>query len=218
MEAIHIEVEARTKCGTASNRRLRSGGFIPAVVYTEGEQAKSLQVEAQQYRRIVLGKGATQLFTFKSKTKELDGLLTLIKETQIDPVKNAVLHVDFYAVTEGHRLTLTVPIVLTGECMPVKLGDAILNHQMHELEIECLPTDIPTAITVDISQLTLGHSIHARDVTLPPNVELKTDPDMTVVSAIHKKDEVEEAAAPVETIVGDGAPEAKTEEGSEGAE
>lgn len=194
MEAIEVTVESRVEVGSLATKRLRNQGFVPGVIYTEGHEAKALMVEATQFRKQIKGKGSTQLFKLQSKDKELNGLLAFIKSAQHEPLQGRVIHIDFYSVTEGHKITIRVPVMLIGECFPVKQKEAILNQLVHEVEIECLPTEIPSGLNIDITPLTLGHSLHARDIQLPTGVMLKEDPDSPIVSALHKK---EEEAAPV---------------------
>lgn len=194
MEAIEVTVESRIDLGSLATKRLRNQGFVPAIIYTEGQEAKALMVEATQFRRQIQGKGSTQLFKLQSKDKDLNGLLAFIKSAQHEPMQGRVIHIDFYSVTEGHKITIRVPVMLIGECVPVKQKEAILNQLVHEVEIECLPTEIPSGLNIDITTLTLGHSLHARDIQLPAGVMLKEDPDAPIVSALHKK---EEEAAPV---------------------
>lgn len=209
MEPREIVVELRSQVGTGHVNRLRRAGQLPAVVYSEGKSALSLVVNHHGFQRATAGAGGTQLYRFKSTEKNLDGLLTLIKDMQIEPLKQKVLHVDFLSLTQGHRIVLTVPVQLTGVCVPVKLGEAILNHTVYEIEVECLPSNIPNVLTVDISSLIEGHSLHVGDIVLPEGVELVTDPEISVVSVLAKREEeptttaAPEAAAAVATPAGE---------------
>src|SRR5262249_34105776 len=141
------------------------------------------------------------------------------KSVQMEPVKEKVLHVDFLSVHEGHRITVTVPIELTGEAEAVKLGLMILNQTLYEAELECLPTEIPDSLVVDISNLTPGHTIHAREIPLPENARLKSDADLTVVTLLERSEE-EVAPAPVaaEAAAAEGAAAAGAPVAAEGAE
>lgn len=194
MSAKTLNVEQRDAVGSSAMQRLRKKGYIPGVVYSEGKPAQPLAVEALHFQKTITGSGSTQLYKFKSKATTLDGLSILIKAMQFEPVKSQVLHIDFFSVSEGHKITVTVPIELTGDAPGVKQGDLILNQATHELEVECLPNIIPDKIQVDLSNLEEGHSIHAADVALPEGVILKSDPSLTIVSTITKK--AEEVIAP----------------------
>lgn len=203
MEALEITIEERTELGTRAGERMRKAGRIPAVVYSGGKPARLVSVDLTDYRKTIRGNGPTQLFKFKSKEQALSGKLALVKEVQVEPIKDTVLHLDFLALEEGHRITIAVPVKLVGESPSVKAGEAVLNFSLHELEIECLPTEIPRSLPIDISTLTIGHSLHAGDVPLPAGAKLKSDKSLAIVGVAHKKEEVletkpAEAAAPVE--------------------
>lgn len=195
MDIITLQVEPRADVGKIANKGLRKSGFIPAVVYAEGQPSKQLAINLLHFQNAARNTRSTQLFKFESKEAALNGLTTLIKAMQLEPIKDRVVHIDFLAVTEGHRITVTVGLELVGECPAVKLGEAILNQTAHELEVECLPTEIPASLKVDISQLQAGYSIHAGDIPLPPNVALASDPEMTIVGAITKREEAAEQSA-----------------------
>lgn len=194
MEAIEITVEERSEKGKGSGNRLRRSGKVPAVVYAGGKPSQMVVLDQIEFNRQIDGKRLGQLYKFKSSSKELGGQLALVKEIQMEPIKDKVLHLDFIAVDALKPIKVTVALETTGESPSVKLGEAVLNVSVHEIEIECLPTSIPSSIAVDISQLTLGTSIHARDLKLPEGVTLRSDPELTLVSAIQKR--AEEEAAP----------------------
>lgn len=210
MELIELEVRSRDEKGSSAASRLRRAGNIPAVVYSEGSDAQILTVDAHSYSRRIEGKGASQLFRFKSDTPQLDGLMTLVKSVQRDPIKGSVLHVDFLSVHEGHRITVTIPIEVIGEPVAVKHGESLLNQTLYEVDIECLPTAIPEFISVDVSAMNEGDAIHLSDIALPAGVELVSDPELAVLSVIAKRMEEEAVAAP--TAVEGAAPEAAAAE------
>lgn len=199
METRTLVVEERTEIGTRNMRRMRIGGNVPAVVYSEGKPSTRLRLNAHSYLLAVRGCRPTQIFKFESKASELNGKMALIKSVQIEPVKGSVLHVDFIAIDEKHRVTVTVPVELYGESLAIKENRAILNQNEYEVEVECLPAAIPNALRLNISELKEGGSLHASDVELPEGVKLKSTPSITMVSAISKKaleaEEAREAAA-----------------------
>lgn len=202
METLNLNVESRTETGKGAMKRLRSSGLIPGVVYSEGKEAHPVSLVEREYLRVVEGKSSTQLFEFTSNVEALKGVLVLVKDVQREPIKDKIVHVDFLSLHAGHRVTLTVHIEFVGESQAVKQGAAILNISAHEIEIECLPREIPEKVIVDISKLAVGDSVHASDIALPEGVVLKSDPKLNIVSAIEPKEEevkpvVEAAAAPV---------------------
>lgn len=195
MEPRELEVEVRESSGSAAMRRLRNTGKIPAVVYSESLQAVSLVLDDHGYRMATRGVGRTQLFKLKSADGGLNGLMTIIKEVQIEPLKGKVLHVDLVALSAGHTLTVSVPVKLIGECAAVKEHRALLNQNEYEIEVECLPDQIPGELEIDITPLKEGGSLHASDVKLPAGVRLRSSTGLTIVSAISKKAlEAQEAA------------------------
>ncbi len=189
MELKDLEIEPRTELGRLAVGRLRRTGFVPGVIYSTGLPATSIVVKELQFSRVVTGSVSTQLFRLKSANSELDGQMALVKSIQREPKKDLVLHVDFLAVSEGHRITVTVPLELFGEVAAVKLGEMILNQTLYELELECLPTEIPAQIRFDVSSLREGVSFHVKDLTLPEGVTLKSDPSLTVVTLAQKSEE-----------------------------
>lgn len=200
MEAIEITVEERSERGTAAGERLRRDGKVPAVVYQNGAATQPVTLLTVDYRRSVSGKSAGQLYKFKSSSKSLEGRLALVKDLQIEPIKGQIQHLDFQTVDANKPIRVFIALELTGESAPVKLGEAILNVSIHELEIECLPTNIPSAVYADISSVTLGHSLHAKDVAMPEGTKLVSDPELPIVSVVAKKAE-EVVVAPVAVAV-----------------
>ncbi|MFN8389515.1 MAG: 50S ribosomal protein L25 [Bdellovibrionota bacterium] len=196
MEPRVISVNERTEMGTGAVRRIRREGAVPAVVYAEGHPAKHITLNAHEYQLAVRGVKPAQIFKFKSSSSALDGTMTLIKAVQMEPIKGQVLHVDFISISAGHRLTVTVPVELTGESAAIKENRAFLNQTVYEIDVECLPDAIPSSLKLDITTLNEGGTLHASDVQLPEGVRLRSLPKLTIVSAISKKAlEAQEAAA-----------------------
>ncbi|MCC6219977.1 MAG: 50S ribosomal protein L25 [Deltaproteobacteria bacterium] len=196
MEPLTVEVEHREETGKSVARKLRREGYIPGVVYGEKQAARGLAIEGLHFGKRVNIANTTQLYTLKSKSKELDGLTVLLKNVQLEPIKSRVTHVDFLAVTEDHKIVATVPIHLLGVCQAVKLGNAVLNHVAHEIDVKCLPREIPQFIEVNISALEAGDSIQAGDIAMPQNVVLISDPKLSIVSIIVKREAEEAPATP----------------------
>lgn len=195
MQAREIQVEERKEQGSGAVRRLRKAGSIPAVVYSESFPATSIVLDDHGYQLAVRGAGSTQLFKFNSSHSVLNGLTTLIKDVQVEPIKGKILHVDFIALSAGHMVSVTVPVELTGECLAVKEMRAFLNQSEYQIDVECLPDAIPNKLTIDISSLIEGGSLHASDIVLPTGVKLRSIKGLTIVSAISKKAADAEAAA-----------------------
>lgn len=214
MELIELQVADRSEKGTLAAKRLRRAGIVPGVVYSEGKETTLVQMDLLHYGRTVHGRAQTQLFKFKSENKSLDGKMALVKEIQAEPVKDKILHVDFLAVSADHKISLEIGVELQGVPAPVKSGDSLLNQSAYELEIECFPTQIPEALYLDISGLVEGDSLHASDIKLPEGVRLVSDPEITIVSVIAKREESLEVTPAAEPVV-EGQEAVKAEGGEE---
>jgi len=197
MEAI-LEATKRSTKGKNEARRLRASGRIPAVIYgaqKEGDTAPpvAVAVDPKPFMRILHSKsGLNTLITFK-----LDGekdARVLVRGVQLDPVSHHLLHADFYRVNMDRKLTVTVPVQLHGEARGVKTDGGVLDFVHREIELECLPAEIPNAIDVDISNLGIGDAIHVRDLAGSASWTPISDPDMMLVHIVTIK-VVEEAAA-----------------------
>ena len=192
-----LEVEPREATGKGPARRLRAVGRIPGTCYRHGGASTSVSVEAQALDHLLKTStaGLNTLIDLKvAGGGEFDGVQVLVKELQIDPVSRALVHADFFAVDLAETIHVTVPIHLVGTAFGSTMG-GIVDHALRTLEIQCLPTAIPEEFFVDVSPLDVGDSIHVRDMTLPEDIELLTDRDLSVVSVVAPVAEEEEAVA-----------------------
>lgn len=203
MERIVFEVQPRAEIGKSANKRYRSAGLLPSVVYSHGEASIPLLIGYKDFcHRSKLAR-SSQIFTLKSKDAAVDGRPVVVKEIQRNYLDGAVLHVDFQALKEDEAITVRIPLNIVGEPVGVKLQGGILTIVCHDLAVRCLPRNIPDTITVDVTSLEIGHNIHADGVKLPEGVDLADSPEETIVSVVVPK-VVEEAkpataeAAPAE--------------------
>ena len=211
MEAFSIGIKRRTTGGKGSAQRVRREGNIPAIVYHRGEESIPTVVSKNDFQNLAERSSHTQIYQFKTDIKELDGRSALVKEIQRDYIKGTVLHVDFQALRDDEEIRIEVTLKIVGEPYGVKNEGGILTVATHEVEVSCLPKDIPLAIPVDVSELRLGDSLHISDIVLPSGVRLETDGDEPVASVTAPQAVVEpQAATPVEG-------EAAATEGVEGA-
>ena len=184
MEAI-IEAVERTQRGKNEARRLRVAGKIPAVVYGEKEGGRAIAVDPKTLSRILRTElGANTLIQLK-----LDGSDTrvLVKEYQIDPVTHQLLHADFYRVAMDKVIRVTVTVVPRGEPKGVKQQGGVLDIVHRQIEIECLPDDIPQHIEVDVSEIMVGQSFRVRDVAANVKWKALSDQDMMLLHVIIPK-------------------------------
>ena len=198
MDAI-LDAVKRNGKGKNEARRLRVGGRIPAVVYGARKKGKapegvSVAVDPKEVLRILHSEaGANTLINLK-----LDGRQSrvMVKEYQLDPVTHRLLHADFYQLAMDRAITVTVPIVIKGEATGVKLEGGMIDFITRELQVECLPTDIPERIDVDVSELMLHQSVRLRDLPGNPKWKLLNEPETMLVHVVLPK--AEEAAATAE--------------------
>lgn len=208
MEAV-LEATVRTTIGKNEARRTRREGKVPAVVYgaaSEGasRDAVSISVEPKALLKILHSEaGANTLISLK-----LDGADTkvLVKDFLLDPVTHALLHADFYRVAMDRMIQVTIPVLLKGEPKGVKLQGGLLEFIRREIEIECLPTDIPEHVDLDVSELGLNQGIRVKDVATNPKWTPVTDVDTMLVHVILAKAE-EAAPAAAGAVTGGSEPE-----------
>lgn len=197
MEAV-LEAVKRTTTGKNENNRTRSGGHIPAVVYGAQKAGDaiapvSVAVDPKPFMRILHSKsGLNTLITLKVPG-ETDARV-LVKEVQLDPITHHPLHADFYRVNMDRRIRVTVPVVLHGEPRGVKVEGGVLDFLHREIEMECLPAEIPNAIEVDVAGLGLNDAIYVRDVAKDVTWQPVTDVDTMLVHVVTMR-VVEEAPA-----------------------
>ena len=193
-----LQVEKRDGRGKNEARRLRAQGRIPAVVYGAGKNtAVEIAVDPKMLLRILHSEsGVNTLIGLQGV--EFGGGKVLVKEYQLDPIDHKLLHADFYAVAMDKAITVTVPVVLKGEPKGVKQQGGIVDFVNRELEVECLPGDIPEHIDVDISELMLHQGVRVRDLAEAAKWKAITEPDTMIVHVIALK--AEEEPAPAEGV------------------
>jgi len=206
MEEIFLEVEVRKEKGKNKVKDLRQKGFIPAIIYGAKKEPLMIKVPQREFLRLVhtyhLESVVINLKIDADKKKKT--LPSLIKEIQYDPVKGDIIHIDFNEISLRKSIKINVPITTKGEPQGVKQEGGSLEHILWEVEVECLPTDIPKEIIVDVSALKIGDAIHIKDIIFPPKVKVLNDPEAIVLSVsaplkeelVTKPTEVEEKLEP----------------------
>ena len=205
-----LEVVKRSGRGKNEARRLRVGGRIPAVVYGARAKGKApegvpVAVDPKEVLRILHSEsGANTLINLK-----LDGSESrvMVKEYQLDPVTHQLLHTDFYQLAMDRAITVTVPIVIKGEAKGVKLEGGMIDFVTREVQVECLPTDIPERIDVDVSELVLHQSVRLRDLPENPKWKILNEPETMLVHVVLPRVEEVAATAEEEAVVAPGAAE-----------
>ncbi|MEY2413345.1 MAG: large subunit ribosomal protein, partial [Acidobacteriaceae bacterium] len=173
-----LEGQQRTAGTKNDARRVRAAGKVPAVLYGAGKDAQSLSLDPRQVSRILHSQtGHNTIFDL---TLEGERTKAMIVDWQYEPIKGALLHIDLKRIAMDQRLQVEVPIVLKGEAEGVKLQGGILEQLLREIEIECLPDDIPSSIEVDVSSLVIGKVLRVSDLPHDPKLKFLTDENQPV--------------------------------------
>jgi large subunit ribosomal protein L25 len=215
-----LQAKTRDSVGTATSKKIRRDKGIPAVVYGD-IQNSNIVLDANEVAKQVKDSGFYSNVIKLTLGKET--IDVILKDLQRDPRKSNITHMDFFAVDKNKAVIVNVPIMFINEetCVGVKMGGGMISHIQSELEVSCLPKDIPENITVDIAELEIGHSVHLSEIKMPANVVLATpvddEHDSPVVSCYEPKAEkVEEVeAAPADAEASEGGDKADTAEPKE---
>jgi large subunit ribosomal protein L25 len=204
MATAQLSASTRDTVGKGAARSLRSAGKIPAVIYGHAREPQSLAVPTREFEKLL------ERVSAESTVIELDlgGTVarTLIREIQRHPFKKQILHIDFQELVAGEKVTVNVPIVLMGTPEGVRLSGGILSQVLSELSILVDPVNIPRRIEADVTNLTIGHSLHVSDLTAPEGVEILDEPESTV-AVVSAPKAVEETAPVAEAAEGEAEPE-----------
>ncbi len=219
MELIDLKTEKRTTTGNGPARRLRRAGQIPAVYYGPNTEPVLISVNKNDLESVLKkgGIGQVILNLVIQNNGETRTMPAMIKELQTHPVSRNFIHVDFYEIKMDRKITVKIPVITTGVAKGVELG-GILQIVRRELEVECLPLEVPESIIIDITDLDIGDSIHVGKISLEGEIEILEEDNRTVVTVLHPKleeaetPEGEEAAEEGAEGEGEGAPEAGGEE------
>ncbi len=214
---VKLKVEPRTAIGRSAARRLKARGIVPAVVYGGKEKSQPLQVSARDINAMLSHASGENILVELEIAGHNGTRTALLQEVQHSPVGGDVLHVDFHAISMDEKIQADVPLEALGIPTGVKNFGGLLDQNLRALAIECLPRDLPDKITVDVSALNIGDSIHVRDVKLPPGVTAKVQPDLTAFSVMAPVIEEEPVAAEAEAAAGPEVITAKKEEGEAAA-
>lgn len=203
---ITIVAEPRSSRGKNEARRLRATGSAPAVLYGSAGEAVPVAVSPKELGRILHSKtGHNTIFNLSVKGGETTPVM--IVDWQTDPIKDTLLHADLKRIDLTKRIRVKVPVHTTGEPKGVKLQGGLHEAITRDIEIECLPNEIPESFTVDVTELMIGFSIRASEVALPESIKLVSSPDAVISHVVAMK--AEEEAAPAAAV--EGAPAAAAE-------
>lgn len=197
---VKLTAERRTALGRSAVRKLKAKGVVPAIIYGAKDKAEPLQVSRRDISAMLshaAGENILVELEIAGKSR-----LALVQEVQHAPLGNAILHVDFHAVSMDEVIQADVPLDPIGIANGVKNMGGLLEQNLRSLAIECLPRDLPDVIKVDVSALDVGDAIHVREIPLPPGVTTRVQPDLTAFSVLAPTVEEEPVAAEAEAPTG----------------
>lgn len=191
-QIISLTAHPRTRTGKGAARQIRFDRQVPAVIYGHGRGTETLSVDAKALELALAG--VEWASTVVQLTIGDQTVRTLIREVQRHPVRPDILHLDFYEIRADEKVRLKLPVHLVGSPEGVRNQGGVLDQVAREIEIEVLPEHIPDRLDVDVTNLTIGHSLHVRDITIP-NAEILTAGELTIATVVPPR--TEEAPAPV---------------------
>jgi len=197
MSPIVIDAQLRTPGGKNVNRRLRKSGRIPAVLYGPAKQPRAVTVDPEAVKDILYSdSGKNTIFSVSVEGGEHTN--AMVKDYQLDPVQGSLIHADFFEIAMDQLLELTVNVELVGEAEGVKIGGGIMDFVTRSIEVECLPSDIPESIKVDVSHLKINDYIRVKNIQVDPRVKILTELEVVIVTIVPPIKEEVPVEAPVE--------------------
>ncbi len=195
-----LEARERDLTGKGGARKVRAGGWCPAVIYGPDVEARALQINARALQKLLHTAGENALIDLKVSSEgaaEQETVKVIVRDLDYAPMGSVPHHIDFYKVSLDRAITVAVSVVLQGTCEAVENRTGTVSQLVHEINLECLPTDIPENLPLDISSMTLGHSLHVSDLPVPEGITILDDSDLAVATLTPVKEvEEEEEVAP----------------------
>ena len=219
MKSVALKAYPRSQVQRAEVTKLRRAGRVPATIYGRQAKPQNLEVNSKEFADLLHHSVSENLLVDLSVENDARSKrLALVQEIQHHPIDGKVLNVDFHEVAENEKVTVHIPVETTGEAAGVKTGGGTLEHILFKLKVRCLPKDLPEQITVDVSHLEIGKSIHLGDIKAPEGVQIIGDKHISVIAVAAPRAEEEVAATAAAPAAGDvEMTKEKKEEGAEGA-
>ncbi|MFH1282509.1 MAG: 50S ribosomal protein L25 [bacterium] len=190
MEEVNVEAQERKELTKGQIKESRRKGLIPAVIYGHGENS-SVFVNEKAFREAIhTHAGLNAIINMKLGNGSYK---VIVKDIQRNPITDNPIHVDFQSISLKEKIEVNVPLRIIGEALGVKEKGGVVEHIVREVEIKCLPTNIPEEFVVDVSELDIGQGIHMKDIQIPDNVESLMDPEIVVVHVVSST-KIEEVA------------------------
>lgn len=193
MAEMTVKVRSRAEFGKSASKRIRRTGLVPAVVYGGAEGSVPVSIDPKMIYKLLRSEAGRNTIL----TLAVDGgsdSKVILKDWQVDPVRENILHADFQRIAMDQVLRVNIPIAIRGEAIGVKTEGGLLDLVLREIEVECLPKDIPERIECDVSELAMNESIRVSGLPLPESVELITDASRVVAHVVTLRVEEEEQA------------------------
>lgn len=204
MKSVPLKAYPRTQVQRAEVKKLRASGRVPATIYGRQAKPQNLEINSKEISDLIHHSVSENLLVDLSVENDARAKrLALVQEIQHHPLDGKVLHVDLHEVAENEKITVSVPVETTGEAAGVKTGGGVLGHVLHKLKVRCLPKDLPEQITLDVTALEIGKSIHIGEIAPPSGVEILGDKSLAVVSVAAPRAEEEVATPDAAKAAGD---------------
>jgi len=225
MEQINFDVQIRKNTGSARSRQVRRSNLIPGIVYGGNSKPTTIQADRKAYDRIFrqhAGESLIYHLNLVDEGKKISDFPAIIKDVQLHPVTDEVIHIDFNRISLDKEIEIKVKVLSKGDAVGVKRDGGTLEHLMWELDVICLPTNIPHHLEADVTNLGVHDSIHVKDLVLPPGVRTRHDPESVVITIAGSiREEIVAAPAEAEAAAAGPEPEVlkekKKEEGADAA-
>jgi large subunit ribosomal protein L25 len=187
LEILELNATMRTATGNSPSRALRREGNIPAVLYGPGSESVLLSISSLDLGHALKKASVSQIiFNLGIQSAETGSRTAMIRELQIHPMSRKFLHVDFYEISKDRKITVNVPVVVKGKAKGIEEG-GMLQIIEREIEVLCLPFEVPESILIDITELGIGDSIHVKDLKVSENVEIPADNNYTILTILSTK-------------------------------
>jgi large subunit ribosomal protein L25 len=198
MDRLSVAAASRDVGKKGVNRRLRIGGQIPAILYGHGQEPVGLVLQSKEFTQLMKGTGGTNALIDLKVDTSGDAIVVMVKDYQVNFISHKITHVDLFKIDMKKKVLVKVALQAVGKSIGTTKG-GLVEMVRREIELRCLPDNIPAKVEVDITELDLGYSLHAKELKLPEGVELPPGEDFAVVSIVAPREEVvAEVAAPVE--------------------
>ncbi len=187
MDFVELKANIRQASGSGASRALRFAGRLPAVLYGPTIDPILISLDVKEFETsIKQGRVGLSIYNLSIRNGSTTTKSVMIKDLQIDPMTRAFMHVDFYEIDMDRKIKVNVPLVTTGKSKGVELG-GIVQVVRRELEVFCLPNEMPDNIEIDITDLGIGDSVHVEDIHLEGNIEIPADVNFTVITVLSAK-------------------------------